>query len=802
MTDLRDLAQRGEVGARLQGDIVDLPARDFSGGITDDYISAAPNQCKHAINYVLNSAKRYEPHPTTVLKNNGTRIAGRGRIDALFNLSDKALIAIVGGAFYKYIDESTPAVPLSFPDGSGYATRVFSPDTNAVEGYQKAYSMAALNGEYVFTSGVPERPFKLFFDGAGRIQGNYLGVPLPVGVDHTVNNQTGDLVDFYVYAVVLSRSYESGGRFKVDTGGATTFQVAMPKDVVPNIVVSVPGGYSPLYGDLRCELYRTVVSGTTFYKVSEGPLGVIGDPGVSDDDLRSRPQLSISTTNISSDNDEPLPAAYCTASAGRLFLAGLRDTNTNGIVDNEVIYSRYGVGYGFPLANRVVIDEKITGLRRVRNNPVIGTASSLYRLEEATRDLFVSFSFETTVGVVSSRSMVETNFGLFFLSRDGVYWSDSLKAIKLSDHIQPRINQVREKDSFYGFFEPEGKRIYFFFSNVSKFSFRNAFVLDLNFTRFERSGGVFTEYEEDPRTPFTTSVRSFVTYRGTLFKGGLNGSLSSFQKTTGYNEQFLGDFTNRSTLTPQYFVYESNGLLAGVDLSLIKNVGRVIFTLVPQTSGNIRVWAISDSDKVKRELNSLGVVGSAPINDDRIKFPQMNSFGSSILNTKRVSVPPEMRGASFQVRLEPDSKMEGEVTNVSLGRIANKPGAIIAFGNFEIINDRQVFKPIGYGTLEGYDLLVTDVQDSLFGTDKATLDGVKKRLLGHRLTIGPETSDHHYRVGGAQLLYPDALSTQVNYSVTVSGTLYRPHSVVFQLYEHVAKTGVVSTTDGGPGGSE
>jgi hypothetical protein len=109
-------------------------------------------------------------------------------------------------------------------------------------------------------------------------------------------------------------------------------------------------------------------------------------------------------------------------------------------------------------------DEPITGINHFLEKPIVFTAISTWRLEGKKgadgRGAFFSRVISNEFGCIANQSIVRTNIGIFFWSRQGVVYTDGLRAFRVNEHLlktyQTWLDNTRTSDSEIGTRELRG----------------------------------------------------------------------------------------------------------------------------------------------------------------------------------------------------------------------------------------------------------------------------------------------------------------------------------------------------------
>ncbi len=150
-----------------------FPFEDFSGGITENFISGQTNAYRKADNLWVTRNKTLQTRPGSVIygSTNYNLPNGASRVNALINFyNDTALYAISGRDFF--YQNSTPSwVPLLGPAGNSAFTQ---------SSVSSKFAWAEYKQTLFLTSDAGDSPQKIYTDQNGVLQLRQAGLPIPV----------------------------------------------------------------------------------------------------------------------------------------------------------------------------------------------------------------------------------------------------------------------------------------------------------------------------------------------------------------------------------------------------------------------------------------------------------------------------------------------------------------------------------------------------------------------------------------------------------------------------------------------
>ena len=655
-------------------------------GITDNYlVHDERGFCQTAKNFIFDSSRRPRPHRgSTLINKKGTQIPSKlsgVRIDGLFSLGNHALIALSAGRVYVYDESSDTFTEATLqgvvPTADGGLT-VFTGTSFTFASYLNEFYIASGRRD---NNGLPdpEPVVKFYIPRPGAVDALYLNIPkVNVSLDTSQDPTTlGGTEGIYLYYFVFTRTYKSSGYTKTDYGPLTPLAVTKYSNRNTHRFAVQGADLSPLYGVLHVRVYRTLLDQTTAYQIGQPVLfnKISGNQivdtklGSTATSIQSGSLLPPSVSDVS--NIVPPNALFVSSGGGRLFLGSVKVGET--VLSNRVYYSAPGSFGIFPVSNFIDFDNDITGVSAFRNNVVVTTYFTVSRLEGVGSGALSAYEFENTSGCISSRSLVATSFGIFYVSRDGVYLTNGLKAQKISDHISERYARIRDKESVIGFYDPDNYRLYFYYTRyISSDSYHTeALVLDLLLTQPTRDGGVFTEFSVFSgydSAELRLGSRAFANHRGDVYRGNRDGTVSKLVSGLLTNEVFdtrEGIVTSsdpqegRVRRLPVFFEFLSGGLYFG-NVNDIKYIQRISFSLRARRSGELQFFGIADAQR-RSEFSVQPIVGTDL--DDSRELPlqggsQVSFEGVDAVVIRSRPVDSGTKSSFYQVGLKNGLKTE------------------------------------------------------------------------------------------------------------------------------------------------
>jgi hypothetical protein len=228
---------------------------------------------------------------------------------------------------------------------------------------------------------------------------------------------------------------------KVTQGFTSTHVEQVPYPTLQNIPVlknSLLSNYD--VANITVELFRTQDGGTTYYLMDEVKNGITTYTDLYSDENGNAARGALS-------DQQPLyttggEVAHSQAPECRYFL--ILDniayyayiTDTGQVFKDQIVQSIPGAPDTGPADFSDEVGDEITGLSSCRSNVIVLCRHSLYRLTGGYNNLgqgtLSHEKISDEIGCVSSKSIVQTELGIFFAGTDGFYFTDGFQLIKVS----------------------------------------------------------------------------------------------------------------------------------------------------------------------------------------------------------------------------------------------------------------------------------------------------------------------------------------------------------------------------------
>lgn len=172
--------------------------RDFTGGMTDDYVGASPRQCQKMQNFVLMDNKSLRTRPGTILDNFDEPNIPLGfvRLNGLRSYENKNLLVFSGKKIYyrdpsSYVSLLGPTSNNPFESGTTYSNLAY----------------ANWNKHLIVTNDSFNKPIKIYKDGSNVLQMRTAGLPA-LASNPTLTDGSG--TKSFIYGFCYSYEYTVG----------------------------------------------------------------------------------------------------------------------------------------------------------------------------------------------------------------------------------------------------------------------------------------------------------------------------------------------------------------------------------------------------------------------------------------------------------------------------------------------------------------------------------------------------------------------------------------------------------------
>lgn len=574
---------------------------DFSGGITDYVLDAAPNQSQTLNNFVINPNRKPIQAYGSVIYDEDMYILpiGNFRVTDLFSSVSLNTLLINCGSHMYY----TGAV----------ITELLGPSSNTAfpSGTVSNFISIAEYGETVYaTSDSLDLPIKMYIDGSSVKQLRTAGLPALASAP-TVTS-TGGAGNNYIYAFVYFYTYTVGTVIFEDFGAVTYVEkanIGQPSvntvniTAIPVLANGGTGNYDTGAGTgVKTYIYRTDNNGTILYKIGQVNNGTTTFADTTSDATVVNGDLLYTNGGVL-DNDAPPPAKFIHIVNGIGYYGYVKEGNE--VLKNRVRQSVQDDIDSCPEGLYVDFLDEVMGISSFNDNPIVFTKGHVYRLNGYINELgqgAISYEDITkTIGCRSNRSIVQTRFGVFWAGDDGFYWTDGFEFKKISDSINESYKALTSTETkskrIYGTFDKVENRVNWCVQSNSSSPDNDAFyTLDLRW-------GVRPDSTFTTRTNEDSFAPTAICYHnGQLIRGDRRGYI--FKHDPDYTTDPKVDTT---VLAPDWttkaiiVTYKSTNSNLGLPF-IRKWVPKILVTLENLSNVSLQISSTNDDTSNEEDL--------------------------------------------------------------------------------------------------------------------------------------------------------------------------------------------------------
>lgn len=440
-----------------------LEIKDFSGGMTDNYIGGPLNKYQTAKNLVIRSDRKLDSRPGAVVFDDVNPllpfVVTQKRVDSCIRFKSVNIYQTARKLFYV---------------NSGYQEIVGPSSASAFSASTVPFDQASYaewNNHLLVTSDRRERPKFIYKDGS-TLRLRNIGLPAvnTAGITFSASGANSRAYSFcYLY------NYTIDGVDYLMRGPVTSLPYT---GAIPNSITNLPvltNGANDSYDTavIKLEIYRTADTLDTFYKVGEVTNGTTSFSDTTiDADLDDGLLLYTDADDL--DYTQPPECKYIVQLNGVVYYLNIKDS-LGDIYPSRIVQAPAEQIYAANEGNTVDVDDDLTGGGVAGQNVVVFTADRAYRLEgtydSTGKGGINKVEISRTAGCISHKSIVQTLEGCFFAAKDGFYFTDGYKVLRISEEIfnsySSSTSTTAISKRISGCFDPFEKRIYWAASSAS-----------------------------------------------------------------------------------------------------------------------------------------------------------------------------------------------------------------------------------------------------------------------------------------------------------------------------------------------
>jgi hypothetical protein len=366
-------------------------------------------------------------------------------------------------------------------------------------------------------------------------------------------------------------------------------------------------------------IYRTQDGGNTYYELDELDNGEeeftdsVSDALDSGGEEALNTRATLYTTGGVVSNDPPPESKYIFIQNDTAYYGYVKDGAET--FKGRIVQSVPGSPDAAPPQFFKDLPDELMGISAARNNIVALCRGSLYRISGSFNNQGAgsishdSISDESTVGCISSRSIVKTEIGIFFAGTDGFYYTDGFQIIKISLDIDKtyaqRTQSEDQRSRISGAYDESTRRIWWTMQSEPSLSdCDECFVYFLNYG--VKPSGVFLDAKNGEN--WKPSAITFLNRN--LIRGDARGLIFK------HNEYLKSDLEVPSDVTTSLTSWQRahipwQYLSCALDMGSLSEGNWVTkFKLLGKNDGNVNVQvnAIADNNNFSPSKKSLSPI--------------------------------------------------------------------------------------------------------------------------------------------------------------------------------------------------
>lgn len=426
---------------------------------------------------------------------------------------------------------------------------------------------------------------------------------------------TPPLLVSYLYTLVWRYDYQidSGTEFENVSTPSTEYSIfgavsgALPPPLQAEAQFPISLGNLPVLvndattnydtANIKLDIYRTVGDGDTFYLAGTVNNGTTSFVDLALDTFLIDAQKLYTTGGVSF-NDQPPISKFMTILNTTGYFASIIDTGQT--LENRVRQSNANSIDSCPATFFDDLDETITGMNTVKNNVVVFSRYSVYRMENGFNLLgqgaLTHERISSTKGSLNNAGIVKTEDGLFFPGNDGFYFTDGFQLVKLSggfdSYYAKFVQTANQRKRLTGTYDKIKNRIWWAVQNDPTGSAADGtYILHLN-------------YGIKPMAVFTTASNSFyfrptslLFFNDQLYRGDERGYVFLHDDTVK-NDPLVNTAAAATAWQTAYLPYYYASCAVDFGTTMMRKwVPKM--SLTGKNMGNSAIQIVSDNDNGK-----------------------------------------------------------------------------------------------------------------------------------------------------------------------------------------------------------
>lgn len=225
--------------------------------------------------------------------------------------------------------------------------------------------------------------------------------------------------------------------------------------------------------NINLEIYRTTDGGQNFFLIGTVPNGTTQFLDMVNDSLEGIDgSLSVDegkplyTTGGVVGDDQPPPCKFTHMLGGYVYYGAIFDTGQ--FFPNRMRQSKPNAPDSAPASFFDDFDSPLVGITSARNNLIALCRTSVYRCSNQFNTQgngsMIHENISDTLGCLNSKSIVQTEIGVFFAGTDGFYYTDGYQIINITFELKDTYAKYTatdtQKKGIYGAYDKINRRIW------------------------------------------------------------------------------------------------------------------------------------------------------------------------------------------------------------------------------------------------------------------------------------------------------------------------------------------------------
>lgn len=467
-----------------------LEVKDFSGGMTDNYLAGPANRGQLFDNLLINNNGKPFTRFGSVLRDTTAYQTPNGnkRISHMWDHRDQIIEQSERNIYY---EASSTYNTLLGPTGNPGLDVCAETDH---------ISKAIWNNHSLIVGDSFLTPVKIFrnTNSTGTIKLITAGLPAVTAPSVVSSGGAGSN---YIYAFLYYNTYDVEGVTFEDFG--PTVEVSLSNAGAPNVstvnITNIPVIANGVTGNydttvIKVKIYRTQNNGTVLTYIGQVTNGTtVYNDSATDASIVNAVQIY--TTGDVVDNDPPPLAKYVHVANDIAYYVGVKESGI--YYPNRVRQSIKGDIDSCPESFNDDYPDELMGVSSIQSTFIVFGKNSVYRSEGffdlQGRGGMSHLKISDTFGAISNDAIIQVDDGIIFASLEGWCYTDGYKVQRISNHLNrltypALVATAAQARNMWGAYDKVGNRVWFA-AQKSEASLDNdaCYILDLHWGIKEES---------------------------------------------------------------------------------------------------------------------------------------------------------------------------------------------------------------------------------------------------------------------------------------------------------------------------